>query len=412
MIAEMTLDPSTLLNEKVLFLLNKSTGMAPYSHEFVLGGIDPQVLSGFVSAMGSFMGEVTGDEFSRWKTHYGSDHVFIVEGGEWIVGVLAVARETNEVRSKLRRVVTEFEEDFKFLRTADGIDGSMFDEFDHYVRRVFLGDRLSERSIILKRPDTEVNSSVYSLPSTAFKVASMMNHIGDGITLINLAKHLDLTMEEAKDLVSRTLWRHAIYILYVPSDDDILVMSERSSGVLLSKENPLDISPRTIRIVASLDGRTTLSEFLSEVPLEYVNQVLSEIADFINMGYIQRISLERKLVLIEECVLNKVIHVCADILGRETVSESLEQARNEGIETHPWIARINVSSDLKVESRFDVTMTPADFDEMDEAIGSVINHLLEKIANLLEPYQADSIEEFARKKCRKDWQRFVNDVSI
>lgn len=412
LIIEMTVDPSALSNEKVLFLLNKSTGMAPYSHEFVMGGIDTQVLSGFVSAMGNFMGEVTGDEFSRWKTHYGSDHVFIVEGGEWVVGVLAVSRETNEVRSKLRRVVNEFEEDFAFLRNADAIEGNMFDEFDHYVRRIFLGDRLSKRSIIMKRPDAEVDSEIYSLPSTAFRVAKMIHHIGDGITLGKLARQLELDLEETKDLVSRAFWRHAIYILYVPADDDILVMSERSSSILLSKENPLDISPRTIRIVASLDGRTPLSSFLSEVPLEYVDQVLSEIADFINMGYIQRISLERKLVLIEECVLREVLNVSADILGSEIVSEYLHKASKEGIELYPWIARIDVSSELEVESKFDVTMTPADFDEMDEAISFVIDRLTKQVGTLLEEGQADSIARFARKNCRKRWKKYFTDVTI
>lgn len=409
---DMTVDSSTLSNEKVLFLLNKDTGMAPYSHEFIMGDIDTQVLSGFVSAMLSFMGEVTGDECSRWKTHYGSDNVFIVEGGKWVVGVLAVSRETTEVRSKLRRVVKEFEEEFQFLQRAEGIDGRIFDEFDHYVRRVFLGDRLSERSILLKRSDAKVDSEMYRLPSIAFKVANMLQHIGEGTTLGEVAALMDIDIHTAKDLASRALWRHSIYILYVPSNDDILVLSERSSSELLHKENPFGISQRTIQVVASLDGRTPLRSHLSDMAPEDIEQALVELADFINKGYIQRISLERKLVLIEECVLNKLVETCADIIGRESTLAYLENGQDQGVEIHPWIARIKISSGLKIECWLDITMTPADFDEMYEALRFLIKNLLEQIASLIETEQAEAMLTFARKQCRQKWKGYVQDVTI
>ncbi|MHA2045042.1 MAG: hypothetical protein ACW99G_09625, partial [Candidatus Thorarchaeota archaeon] len=60
-------------NERVLTVLNRLTGVSPYSHEFVPDSEDPQMLSGFISAMGNFMGEVTGTEEVQWKTVYGAD---------------------------------------------------------------------------------------------------------------------------------------------------------------------------------------------------------------------------------------------------------------------------------------------------------------------------------------------------
>ncbi|MHA1576509.1 MAG: hypothetical protein ACTSU3_04040, partial [Candidatus Thorarchaeota archaeon] len=93
-----TSDYAKMSNENVLFILDRHTTMAPYSHEFVKGGADPQLLSGFVGAMSNFMEEMTGSEQIHWKTQYGSDSTFLVEGGEWTLGVLSVLRETSEVR--------------------------------------------------------------------------------------------------------------------------------------------------------------------------------------------------------------------------------------------------------------------------------------------------------------------------
>ena len=169
-----TSDYAFISNEKVLFILNKFTGVAPYSHEFVQGNLDPQILSGFISAMSSFMGEVVGIEQTEWKTEYGSDSTLLVEGGSWAVAVLAVTRETNELRSKLRSVVREFEDSFEVLRDADGIDGQYFTEFNDFVRRVFLSDRTNQRSVILKGSDLEERMPPFDLPSISFNVTKLI----------------------------------------------------------------------------------------------------------------------------------------------------------------------------------------------------------------------------------------------
>jgi hypothetical protein len=51
--------------------------------------------------MSNFMIEIAGMEQAQWQAEYGNETTSIVEGGEWIVGCLVIARETNETRSKL-----------------------------------------------------------------------------------------------------------------------------------------------------------------------------------------------------------------------------------------------------------------------------------------------------------------------
>ena len=67
-------------NEKLLLILNKENGLAPYSHEFISGIQDPQVLSGFISALSSFLCEVTGSNSSQWKTVEPISHIKLPEG--------------------------------------------------------------------------------------------------------------------------------------------------------------------------------------------------------------------------------------------------------------------------------------------------------------------------------------------
>ena len=129
-----TYDYAKMSNEQVIFIIDKYSSMAPYAHEFVAGSADPQLLSGFIGAMSNFMEEMTGSEQIQWKTQYGSNSTFLVESGEWTLGVLSVLRETSEVRSKLRRIVVEFEDAFQALKGAEGIEGAAFKEFDKQVR--------------------------------------------------------------------------------------------------------------------------------------------------------------------------------------------------------------------------------------------------------------------------------------
>ena len=111
-----------LTNEKVLFIHQKDSGMALYSHEFVDDAMDPQLLSGFVGAMANFLCELVGTDEAGWKTVYGSESTLMVESGKWAVATLSVSKETSELRSKLRMIITEFEATYNSISDVTRID--------------------------------------------------------------------------------------------------------------------------------------------------------------------------------------------------------------------------------------------------------------------------------------------------
>ena len=281
-------DYSLYSNERLLFILNQFSGVAPYSHEFVQGIQDAQVISGIVSAMTSFMGDIMGEEKTHWRTQYGTDSTLIVEGGDWALGVLVVKRETNELRSMLRRVVKEFEDCFFVLRDADGIEGGAFKEFDHFVRRTFVGDRLSKRSVILKGSNWHDTSIRLELPSWSFKISKLLSCLRDRDALADAQTIIGMGFDDTLEIVSRALWNGSINVIFVPDERDILLVSEGSSNLLLNAGNPLGLSIDTIRIVGALDGRTSLASlFRSRKPLNIETSFL-ELGLLINEGAIQR----------------------------------------------------------------------------------------------------------------------------
>lgn len=402
-------DYPDLSNEKVLFIYNKFTGMAPYSHEFILGGLDPQILSGFISAMSSFMGEVTGDEHSRWKTSYGSGHDFLVEGGEWATGVLAVSRETNEVRSKLRRIVEEFEESFECLKEADTIDGRLFVDFDHFVRCTFINDRLSERSLIIKRSNWNIPKE-YELPSIGFKVARFLHLALNGQSLSNVSKQTRLSIEAVKDFTSRALWKKAIFVKYIPNDQDIISLSENASSVLFLKDNPLDLDSQTVKVLTGLDGRKPLSEFLDSLKDNSIDEVLQQLGYLINQGYIQKISIEKRLVLINECVLNELILEYVTTNGTEAARDVLLAAIENGLFKHPWIGRLRVTNDMAIYSVLDETMTPTDLDQMYYAIEFAIQYFRNQMEKIVGQLEAEELLQAARELCHKKWSEIIRNI--
>jgi hypothetical protein len=271
-------------NEKLIFLLNRFTGMAPYSHDFIIGNLDSQILSGFVAALSSFMGELTGLEEMHLKTVYTADSTLLVEGWDWVIGVLAVSRETTEVRSILRSVVREFAESFISLKDADGIFGGILNEFDDYVRQVFVRDRLSINSVIFRNQNSALVKRQYDLPSVAFNVAKLFQYAKYEKSLDEIISILGTPLEQVKKLVTLMYWQNAIRIRFVPSENDILMVTDKSSSALFSRNNPLELSSITIRVVGTLNGRSSLSKFIENLDSLEKEVVMSELGDLINRG--------------------------------------------------------------------------------------------------------------------------------
>jgi hypothetical protein len=395
-------------NEKVIFILNRYTGLAPYSHEFVANSQDPQMLSGFISAMGNFMGEVSGNEEVQWKTVYGADSSIIVEGGEWALGVLAVERENTESKSKVRLVVKEFEDSFAYLRDANSIEGGIYAEFDKYVRRIFIDSKLTNRSILLKPSEWAI----------AFQKAGIPNLENSGmkelysINLEETSRLMQKSFDDAKELVAQIVWTDRLGINFIPADDELLALSEGSSRILFSRIRPVDLNPSTIMVLGALDGRRTISAVMDSVSVKNKGVVLNELGFLINSGYVERISLERRLVLFNECVLSELLESCIRELGPWKGKQFLLWAIGAVIKQNPWVSRLRLTKSNRVMLIFDDYLGPLDLDE--------IYSTMDRVTNLIEFYfakekgktAAQRIAAEAKRRCNRTWSSYLSDISF
>ncbi|MGD9395148.1 MAG: hypothetical protein PVJ05_01840 [Candidatus Thorarchaeota archaeon] len=390
-------------NEKLLLILDKSSGLAPYSHEFCKGSLDPQVISGFVSAITSFMCVVTGKKQSHWKTEFGSDSVLLVETGDWTIGVLTASRETNEARSKLRRAVLEFEDCFAVLRNADGIDGSAFRDFDQYIRMMFVDDRITDRTLVMKRIEWRSAISDFKLPSVAFSVSKILLGIEDAQTVREIAEFQNLQIEEVIKIVAKAFWCNTVFLKFIPAENDILTLSEGTSTILFQKSNPLNLTNASLNVIAWFDGRTPLIHFTSRMDDHEVKVLLDDLGTLVNRGFVQRISVERRRVLLNECILSNLTSRGTSIIGHKKMKQIFEKNRRVGGLHHPWISRVIVNDSLQARCMLEESMTPTDLDDLAYALEFFIEELSRQLSKRCIGRIIRRILRKIRNNCQASW---------
>ncbi len=399
-------------NEIVVFILNRESGVCPYSHEFVTSGQDPQLLSGLISAISSFMGELIGKNQRAWKTVYGSNATLIVEGGEWCLGVLAVQRETSEARSKLRRIVQEFEESFQLLRDMDHVRGTLFKEFDAYVRRVFTSDYISNRAIVIKPPDWREKLRELGRPSTVYKVTKTLLQSEDWNSIQEIAQHQKISINDAKEFVSRAFWNHAAKVISIPDGEDILSLSEGSSTLLFAKGNPYSLSHNLLRFLTKLDGRKTVTEILKELGIRENEELLLELGRLISNGFIQRIPLERRILLLNDCILSQFLQACANLVGSSTAKSYLDQAIDYLIDELPRVGTFSVRADSTLVYPLEADTTPTDLNDIYEGIDKVMDIISELLAAETRIDVEKEVLDPIRKRCHDKYGRYLSDVIL
>ena len=399
-------------NEQMIFIINRLTGMAPYAHEFTQEMQDPQMLSGFISAMQNFMSEVAGIQYREWKVTYGQDTSLIVEPGNWAIGVLAVKRETNEARSKLRKVVAEFEETFHFLKDETAINGKLFADFDKYVRREFIANRLTKNTrIIAIRRDAEIEELNLSIKDK-FEIVKMMQVAQEGWALEQLASVLNASFEEIADTMSLAIWLDLINVIYVPNSQDILAVSPGSLKLLFSQKNSRPLSKDTLRVIARLDGRKPLKRIMEILQIKNTDQLMGELGILLSSGYLQNISIEKRLLLLDECVLSGVLQVASSKLGVETTMRYLQRALDECLIEHPWLARIFMRREMVAYISLDESVTPRDMTEIGESISVLLDVLCKFLQRRIGKATLAKLRAVAAKKCNKKWERYILETLL
>ena len=140
--------------------------------------------------------------------------------------------------------------------------------------------------------------------------------------------------------------------------------------------------------------------------------LLGDLGSLINNGLVQRISVEKRLVLFGECILSHLVSKGASIVGSHTMKQYFEAVIAMGRSAHPWIGRIILSNEMLTTCILEESMTPIDLDDMSDAleyfIEEIAKHLSKKCGILI----VDRLLEKIRNECRYNWALYLSNVVI
>jgi hypothetical protein len=243
-------------------------------------------------------------------------------------------------------------------------------------------------------------------------VMKFLMRIKSGHTIEMIMKKQRMNLDEAKDVVALAFWHNAIRVVYVPTSDNILSLSDGSLSTLLSRGNPLNLSTQTMKVVGSLDGRSPLSYYLDAFKLKEKGALPMELGDLVNRGYVQRISTERQLILANECVLNELLQLGKSILGSARMNEFFTSTLEAGVQSHPWTVAVRVPEPLSIRCEISDSMSTLDLDDMCNAIEFLISNVTERMAKKSDVAHIGSALALAKKRCSEKWDQFLMDAFL
>jgi hypothetical protein len=134
-----------IMDLRALFVMYAKTGLPIFTYDFAGGEMPSALLSGFISAVNSFYGELSGDadrESQLRDVHYKDLHLSLREGPNVVSVLILDASPTEELTESLANFTAQFVSQYATeLETFDGrID--VFDSASEIVERSFHGELL------------------------------------------------------------------------------------------------------------------------------------------------------------------------------------------------------------------------------------------------------------------------------
>jgi KaiC/GvpD/RAD55 family RecA-like ATPase len=112
-------------------------GRALFTHQFMEVKVEPQLVSGFLTAITEMMKEVIGGDRRPLRTIERSDAKIIIEFGTMVTGALVSKKASREYRRRLKAFINRFEDDYADkIPKWDG-DQSVFQAAPEVIEEVF-----------------------------------------------------------------------------------------------------------------------------------------------------------------------------------------------------------------------------------------------------------------------------------
>jgi predicted transcriptional regulator len=279
-----------------LYFIERDSGKCMYHQKFSGVEVDPDRLSGFISAIVSFSEELLPKMSDEWlKTIDRGSFKLLVERGNNVYGLLIVETETSEVRMKLKHLVAEFEKRFSTKIVGWKGELGLFEEFKNEVFRVFPAQSILPQYI----PEllTRLSKSVDVTP----KMSAILKILEEDPET-NLQEIADRSgysiseiLEEIRSLVIKGLVSFKVKV----REDEVYQISPRTWEALIKGVYELEkiqkiYGVKGVEILFANDGKRTVKEIAEGLRLNlgFVKVVLGY---FLLEHFIDLVPLEKKI---------------------------------------------------------------------------------------------------------------------
>jgi hypothetical protein len=326
-----------------LYIIKRDTGVCIYHKDFTDSGFDPQLLSSFLVAMTSFFDEATRSLTSQARAFEGSNYKIVVEFGEWTLGAISTREDTADIRVKLKRMIERFEEQFNVLRWVD-IDLAVQTRFeqnviDEFVRYLVIPDTVitvrAGWEHYTKRPD----------------VMSFLRIIPSICSVRDAAEFLEVPIEVALNLAAEALWENAISVYNPVKPDDIY----QATALTVQNEEEDELSPETAKALTELDGETPVSIAAERVRTSDMKRFLEDVAILEKRKMIELVTPAHAVAVRYTSALQSLLRGCSKIIGIHAMRKVFFVAREELVETYPWMAYVTLEEGIDIEMRSSLT---------------------------------------------------------
>jgi len=129
-----------------IFFVIKNVGTCILHHSFIGSSLDEQMVSGFLSAISSFLNFIMPNSNSNKiiRAVDRGDFKILIEPGKEIIGLLLAKTDTPNIRRILRETIKLFEEIYEIDPAADTV---IFDPYKEIIVKKFAPEFISMNDV-------------------------------------------------------------------------------------------------------------------------------------------------------------------------------------------------------------------------------------------------------------------------
>lgn len=268
-----------------IYFIKADSGECLFHFKFGSIAIDPNLVSGFLQAIGSFAQQLIPDEKSFLRTIDRGDFKIMIEKGTRVFAVLVAEEESPEVRAKLRSLLQRFEYIYGgyLERWEKTRDITPFQGFLSQVLIAFPEQPVNPR--LLPRTRLERISVVESLevPDALKMRLVRVLRLADGKrSLEEVAEIIGLPVDEVISLFLLAARSGIVDFPFAKILDDDILVKTGLDPILIRKA----YGEMGVRLIEACDGKTTVKEIADKegAPLNVVKYVFGRA---LRLGYVQ-----------------------------------------------------------------------------------------------------------------------------